>query len=1157
MNILKLIFFAITLTIGNLLFAQVKSNLNEKEILVTDSIIKLDSIIIIPGSVIIYDSNGKLIPSAEYIIDNENATIKFINNNFSNQSLKIVYRKFPYNFLLPYYHKRFEDYRSKAENKVYIPNYLENKPISFSENDGLEKRGSISRGISFGNNQDVIVNSNLNLQLSGKLSPDINIIAAISDNNIPIQPDGNTQQIQEFDKVFITLFNEKNRLTVGDFEVTRPNGYFLNLNRKVQGATFSTISEKPQKYTFKSSVSGSVSKGKYCRQQFNGTEGNQGPYKLKGCENETYIIVLSGSERIFIDGKLLTRGQDNDYVIDYNSGEITFTPKQIITKDKRITIEFEYSEKSYARFLVLNSNVFESKKSKFWLNIFSENDNKNQSFQQDLSDSQKQLLSAIGDSINQAFVPNIDTVEFSNNQVLYKKIDTTINSVLYKDIYVYSNNSDSAKYRLGFSFVGKNRGNYAQVTSNANGKVYKWIEPLNGISQGSFEPIVLLITPKKKQMLTFGSNTQISKTLKAQFETAISNNDINSFSDKDSKDNTGIAFKLSLINKFNVNDTTKKSILSGISYEFTSDYFSEVEAYRLVEFSRDWNLGNYVRKSNEHNLNYYFLYNLKNKIFTRYDFDIFNSESLYNGIKNNLKTDFLYKGFNLNTTGSYLNSNGISSNTEFLRQKAIFSKTIKNIVIGVGEEQEINRWTLESSDSLLLNSFSFNKIEAFIKSNDTLKNSFFVHYDLRNDFKPVKNTFSQYSQAQNFAIGGMLAKNQNHIIKTTINYRILTYTNIDNLNLAPENNLTARAEYSMKFFKGAITSSFFYEIGTGLELKREFSYIEVAQGQGVYSWTDYNSNNIKELDEFEVSAFQDQANYIRIFTPTNEYIKTYLNQYNHIINIYPQRIWFNKTGFLKFLAKFSDQAAFRINRKTTNDNIFNILNPFDIESLSSSSSDTTLVSLNSSARNTFSFNRTGTVWGIDYITQGSKNKMLLINGFDLRTIFTNGLKARWNINQNFTIEDYIQKGNKIYNSEYFSSKNYTINIISNEATVSIQPGQFFRTALTYQYSEKINTEGVQKALNHNAGLELRFSSPQKGNLTATFNYIKIYFNDSPNSSVGYEMLEGLLPGNNFTWTIMFQRNLTESLQLNLNYNARKPGEEKIVHTGGVQLRAFF
>ena len=136
----------------------------------------------------------------------------------------------------------------------------------------------------------------------------------------------------------------------------------------------------------------------------------------------------------------------------------------------------------------------------------------------------------------------------------------------------------------------------------------------------------------------------------------------------------------------------------------------------------------------------------------------------------------------------------------------------------------------------------------------------------------------------------------------------------------------------------------FYEIGSGLELKKDFIYIQVNDGQGIYTWIDYDADGIKDLNEFEVAQFVDQASYIRVFTPTSEYIKTFSNEFNQGIFFKPEKMWESKKGFLRFMGRFSDQVRVRINRKTNNFESNEVLNPFY-----GGVRDSSLISSNSSA----------------------------------------------------------------------------------------------------------------------------------------------------------------------------------------------------------------
>jgi len=163
---------------------------------------------------------------------------------------------------------------------------------------------------------------------------------------------------------------------------------------------------------------------------------------LTGSQEQRRIVHhhSAGTERVFIDGQLTQRGSDRDYVIDYNSGEVTFTPTRLITKDKRIEVEFQYSDKAFLRTIFYANQELHSDKGIFASTSTMNRMQRISRCQQALNDTQKfYFYKASGDSLNKAFYPSIDSVAVHNRAPLYKKIDSPGFIV-----YVYSTNPDSA-----------------------------------------------------------------------------------------------------------------------------------------------------------------------------------------------------------------------------------------------------------------------------------------------------------------------------------------------------------------------------------------------------------------------------------------------------------------------------------------------------------------------------------------------------------------------------------------------------------------------------------------------------------------------------------------------------------------------------------------
>ncbi|ADY53420.1 hypothetical protein Pedsa_2881 [Pseudopedobacter saltans DSM 12145] len=1129
--------------------AQIKSRLNTKIVAVKDSIL-VDSLSILPQTFKIY-LGDELLDTSTYKIDFANSLLTWKKKPLAD-FVQLSYRTFPVLLTEKSFHKDRSLIGLEAMGKsfVYQPPAQENTLFNFQ---GIEKSGSISRSIGFGNNQDLSVNSNMALQFAGKIGQDIEISAVISDDNIPIQPDGNTQQINDFDKVFIQLKRDGAKLIAGDYELNRPDSYFMNYFKRTQGAYISNTFKDKNNLTYHTQAAAAVSKGRSARNQFIGEEGNQGSYRLIGNNGEQYIIVLSGTERVFIDGELLIRGQDNDYVMDYNTAEITFTTKRLITRNSRISVEFEYSDKIYGRSLYFINQDFKSEKLKVGFNLYTEQDNPNRPILQNLTAEQHNFLKGIGNNIDQALYPNADSVAFNENEILYKKVDS-----LGNQIYVYSTDPKQAKYRVGFSYVGKNNGSYVlDVNSVANGRVYRFVASLSGQKQGDYEPVTLLITPKKQQLAMVNAEYKISKKSRLFTELGISNNDVNLYSDIDNNQNQGIGYKLiyNQQNRLQGTDSTGLKLNTQISYEFADAKFKPIERFRPVEFDRDFNInGLKLGESDEH------WTTLSLQLFkddfkqVAYRVSSFVRPEDYKGIQQSVNGKYRYKGFGLNYRGSLLKSDIDSLSGDFLKQDILFSKLFKPFEIGVNYQQEINKTLDITTDKLSLQSFSFNQVDYFLKSLPShQKTAFQFNYITRTDRVPFEDRLQEFSKAKTYNAKLELNKQGKSPFSITATYRTIDYEQADSLNKNAE-TLLSRIDYNLNTFKGFLNLNSFYELGTGQEPKREYIYLEVPAGQGAYTWNDYNGNGIKELNEFEIARFSDEAKYIRIFRSTNEFIRSNFSNINQTLKLTPAILLKHNRGFGAFVAKFSSISVLRIEKKILASEGGLVLNPYktSIDAVS-------LVSLTSFLRNSIFFNRMNPNWGIDFNLQNNGSKSLLTGGFDSRDLNEQSIRFRWNFvrKTNFLIE--LKSGSKNYRSELFADKNYDVDYREVRPELGYQFSADFKLTFngTYRHQANAGNLGGETVDNLSLGSEARYNVLKKGTLTSKLNFIGNNFSGKNNTPIAYELLDGLQSGNNMTWQLGFQRIISNGIQLNFNYEGRKSEKVKTIHTGGVQVRAYF
>ncbi len=1078
----------------------------------------------------IENNKAQKLPSTRYTVDFNKAIIKL--DTLLNDTLQIYYLRLPSALTQTYsLYSKNQIIPDQAGKRIFaIP---EKKSSDFIPFDGLSTDGSITRGITIGSNQNLVANSNLDLQITGKLSDDVQLRASIQDSNVPLQNGGYSQRIDEFDQIFIEVLGKNWHLRAGDLFLENRKSRFLNFNKKIQGI-YASFSQESKRGKTVYETAAAIARGQYAKSEFVGQEGNQGPYKLKGANQELYILIVSGSERVFVNGRQLTRGEANDYVIDYNSGEIRFTSLFPIAAEMRISVEYQYTERNYTRFLSYGAIKHQRNQWEFSGFVYTESDVKSRPLQQNLSKTQIEVLQNAGNDPQKMYAENAYIEEYSPNKVLYRKV---VHSNGY--YYEYSTNPQDELYMVSFNYVGTQNGNYILKSTAGIAKIFEYVEPINGVLQGDYEPVSQLVAPMQTVLATAQTKYSSEKT-NAEAEIAWSNFDQNLFSTIDDQQNKGWASHLQLHHKV-IDKQWKVNLFSNV--QFVHRNFKPLERLYQIEFDRDWNLEQAVGNQFYATIGAEMKTNPNNE--WKYQVEKLNIARSYTGIRQILKGNYKKNNLEFTSQNSWMQAESTLKNTSFFRSASL--ATLQKNKYKTGVALDVENYQIKDKTTLLFDSKSqkYLQIDAFVRRGDSLQNFVQLGYKYRindslqnNELQRVANAHTWYAQSQ-------LLKKEKQDFNIYTHYRVLQHKD-QNPN---EKTLNTRMVYNTRFFDNNIQWSTIYETSSGAIAQQEFTYIEVEPGLGTHMWNDYNQNGQQELEEFEIAPYPDLAKYVRLFLPNQVFVRIFQQKFTQLLNLhFPQ--WQNEKGWKKIASKLHSQTAYLLDKSVKRDHDDFALAPWG--------NNDNLLTISEDLKTSLYFNKSLRRYSTNYSYIENRVRNYMNFGSAETQVKTHQLQLQHLVKKLYNYQFFIKKSAVHSFSEHYGTKNYILDIFSYQPKIAYLFSTNASLDVFYEFQEKKNKENTNEYLKqHRLGLSFMYNTNERYRISGEWSFYQNNFSGQANSAIGYRMLEGLQPGKNMTWRLTFQRNITKYLDANILYQGRSSENAPTIHTGSIQLRAFF
>ncbi len=1041
-----------------------------------------------------------------------------------------------------------QDKKTDDIKAITIP---ETNPITTESifGSGIQKSGTIVRGFSVGTNKDFSLKSGLRLQLSGNLSEDIEIVAALTDENTPIQPEGNTERLEELDKVFIQVKHPNATGTFGDYQLKQRYGEFGIVDRKLQG-----LLGEFQYDIFYGFTSFASSRGKFNSNKFNGLDGVQGPYRLFGENNERDIIIIAGTEKVFLNGVELKRGENNDYTIEYSNATITFTPKILITSASRISVDFEYTDRQFGRnfFGAGTTGSLLKDKVKFGFQYLREGDDKNSPIDIVISEQDKEILKNAGDNRNKAIKSGINLAEPDSLGIIrgvYQARDTILEGKRFT-YYLYAPGDSNSIYNVSFSFVGEGLGDYVRESIG----FYKFV----GKGAGSYLPIIFLPIPQLKQLTTMNLSSEPFKRIFINLDFATSSWDKNRFSDLDEDDNNGYAINFSFKadkQKIRILDNDFGNAGFFFRHRFIEKKFISFDRFNEVEFDRNYNLVNQQIQNNERLTEIGLTYFPTNEllIYSNLGFlskgNNFNSDRLNNTIRY-FDEDKIKIEYNLDYVRT---SNSNISNKWFRHKGNLYYKIWKlqpALEVNVEDKSDYRI----NSDSLLQGSFKFYELSPSLEIIDLDAFKFNTKNTFRRDYLPVNGLLKFESNSFIYSINANYSVNREFLTNLNFGFREKKFSDeFKKIGFLDNQSIVIRSQSRFTFFESLIDGDLFYEVSTQKSARLQKVFVRVEKGTGNFKYLgDLNNNGIADEFEFEPTIFD--GDFIQVTIPTDQLFPVIDLKFSNRFKIDFNKLVSGNKIIDDLLNVLSSETLWRVEENSKDPKYSNVyllkLNTFQNES-------TTIRGSNLFQQDFFIFeNQQDLNFRIRFLERKFLNEFSA--GFERGFYQEKSIRIKFKMIQEVFNQTDIVNTTDNLSTKIFSNRvrKVTANFITSD--FSYRPSRIFELGFRIKTGRSEDRfPQVPTIVDLNSQL-IRFniSFLGTGRIRVEAERIELLSKTKLNQ-IPFEITGGNQIGKNYFWRFNFDYRISTNIQTTISYDGRSQTQSQTIHSARAEIRAFF